>query len=157
MARQNRPVFRVAVSATFSFNPFIFPTESYNHAITQSTNIPHLHNVNIPAPWLSAETLTSHGSDTLSVVFSLQIPSKEQNTKPPSRMKGRGKVLCQNCANGNQHKARKARGKARSSHHGGTVRRESLDRKTCRSEKLPERKNSTKPRPNSQSCNAHQN
>ena len=47
--------------------------------------------------------------------------------------------------------------KARSSHHCGTVRRESLDRKTCRSEKLAERKNSTKPRPNAQSCNAHQN
>ena len=85
MARQNRPVLRVAVSTTFFFNPFIFSTESYNLAITQSTNIPHLHSVNILAPWLSAETLTSHGSDHLSVVFNLQIPSKEQNIKPPSR------------------------------------------------------------------------
>ena len=113
MARQNRPVFRVAVSVTFSFNPSIFPTESYNHAVTQSTDIPHLHNVNIPAPWLSAETLTSNGGDHLTVVLNLQVPSKEQNTKPPSRMKGRGKALCQNCANGNQHKARMARRKSK--------------------------------------------
>ena len=143
MARQNRPVFRVAASTTFSLNPFVFPTDSYNHVVTQSTNIPHLHSVNIAAPWLSAETLTSHGSDHLSVVFNLQIPSKE----PPSRMKGRGKVLCQNCANGNQRKARKPRGKARSSHHSGTVRRESLDRKTCRSEKLAEGRTLPNPDP----------
>ena len=113
MARQNRPVLRVAVSTTFFFNPFIFSTESYNLAITQSTNIPHLHSVNILAPWISAETLTSHGSDHLSVVFNLQIPCKEQNIKPPSRIKGWGKRLCQNCANRNQHKARKAREKSK--------------------------------------------
>ena len=32
-----------------------------------------------------------------------------------------------------------------------------LDRKTCRSEKLAERKDSSKPRPKAQSCNGHQN
>ena len=34
------------------------------------------------APWLSAETLTPHGSDHLLVVFSLQRAAKKQNSKP---------------------------------------------------------------------------
>ena len=32
--------------------------------------------------WLSAETLTSHGSDPLLVVFSLKRAAKKQNSKP---------------------------------------------------------------------------
>ena len=34
------------------------------------------------APWLSAETLTPHGTDYLPVVFSLQKSDKKQNIKP---------------------------------------------------------------------------
>ena len=34
------------------------------------------------APWLSAETLTPHGSDHLLVVFSLHKSAKKQNSKP---------------------------------------------------------------------------
>jgi len=33
-------------------------------------------------PWLGAETLASHGTDYLAVVFSLQKPGKKQNIKP---------------------------------------------------------------------------
>ena len=34
------------------------------------------------ALWLSAETLTPHGSDHLPVVFSLQKPATKENIKP---------------------------------------------------------------------------
>ena len=46
------------------------------------------------APWLSAETLTPHGSDHLPVVFSLQKPAKKQNSKPhnPFRYERSGPV-----------------------------------------------------------------
>ena len=51
-----------------------------------------------------------------------QIRYKTSSHITPYSMNGRVQTLCQNCASGNQHKARNAHGKARSSHHGETVR-----------------------------------
>ena len=45
-----------------------------------STNVAHFSER--IAAWLSAETLTSHGSNHLLVVFNLDTPSKKQDIKP---------------------------------------------------------------------------
>ena len=109
------------------------------------------------APWLSAEMLTPHGSDHLPgcSAYKGQLRSKTANHITPSGVKG-GSKHCVKTARGNQeHKSWKAHGKARSSHHGGSVRPRKLGQKT--NKKGAKRKNSAKPRPNTQSCNGYPN
>ena len=87
--------------------------------------------------------------------YTNQIRSKTSSQITLSGMKGRVQTLCQNCASENQHKARKAHGKARSSHYGGPVRPRKLGQKnepqwkTGRKEELDQTQ--------TQSCNEYQN
>ena len=107
----------------------------YQHALDDDTGTPTAPLTWLlshqESTWLSAETLTPHGSDHLLVVLAYkgQLRSKTASHITPSGMKGRVQTLCQNCASGNRHKARTAHGKARCSHHGGTVRPRKLGQK----------------------------
>ena len=66
------------------FTPATTPVPTHlgsRHGDTDSTTVLSLVLPRI-APWLSAETLTPHGSDHLLVVFSLHKSAKKQNSKP---------------------------------------------------------------------------
>ena len=101
------------------------------------------------APWLSAETLTSHGSDHLSVVFSLQKPAKKQNIKPHNsfRYERSGSDIVSKLHKQKPTQSMKGSQKSKKQPPWWDSETESLDRKICHSEKLAERKNSIKPRP----------
>ena len=84
--QDNNPQWKVLEEALGDviFTPVTTPVPTHlgsRHGDTDSTTDLALVSPRI-APWLSAETLTPHGSDHLLVVFSLQRAAKKQNSKP---------------------------------------------------------------------------
>ena len=73
--------------------------------------------------WLSASGIqpTKQKTKTNEKTTTQHIRSKTSSHITLYVTKSRVQTLCQNCASENQHKARKAHGKAISSHYGGTV------------------------------------
>ena len=101
------------------------------------------------APWLSAETLTPHGSDHLPVIFSLQKPANKQNSKQhnPFRYERSGSDIVSKLRKRKPSQSTNGSWKGKKQPPWWDSEAEKTWTEKCGREKLAERKNSTQPRP----------